>query len=112
MTYNWSSSISSAADKPVVTFADMPWPLHTPPTSPDELRNPGKIAEFIFESLTLEGNKTTRRERLRSSLLRWHPDKLRSLLARVPEEELDAVKDGIDAVVISLMKLQEAEKAR
>ncbi|OCB86477.1 hypothetical protein A7U60_g6370 [Sanghuangporus baumii] len=106
----WLNIISST-DKPV-TFADMPWPLLTPPKSPDELRNPTKIAEFLFESLTLEKNTTTRRERLRTALLRWHPDKLGSVLARVPEDELSAVKDGIDAMVISLMKLQEAEKAR
>ncbi|KAL5476703.1 hypothetical protein ACEPAI_2889 [Sanghuangporus weigelae] len=106
----WSNIISST-DKPV-TFVDMPWPLLTPPKSPDELRNPTKTAEFLFESLTLENNTTTRRERLRTALLRWHPDKLGNILVRVPEDELSAVKDGVDAVVISLMKLQEAEKAR
>ncbi|EJD05620.1 uncharacterized protein FOMMEDRAFT_78190 [Fomitiporia mediterranea MF3/22] len=104
-------NILASADK-ALSFGDIPWPLASPPKSPDDLRDPTKIADFLFESLTIESNKTTRKERLRTSLLRWHPDKLGGILARVPEGELDAVKDGIDAVVISLMKLQEAEKMR
>lgn len=103
--------ILSSNDK-LIAFGDIPWPLILPPKDPEDLRNPSKIAEFLFESLTLEGNKTSRKERLRTSLLRWHPDKLRGVLERVLEEEITIVKDGIDAVVISLMKLQEAEKGR
>ncbi|THH05605.1 hypothetical protein EW145_g4676 [Phellinidium pouzarii] len=105
----WTRIVSS--NEPVV-FANLPWPLINPPKSPLDLRNPTGIADFLFESLSLKGNTTTRRDRLRMSLLRWHPDKLGAVLARVPVDDLNLVKDGIDAVVISLMHLQEAEKAR
>lgn len=106
----WARTVSS--NEPVA-FASLPWPLINPPKSPSDLRNPASIGDFLFESLSLNGNTTTRRDRLRMSLLRWHPDKLGAVLARVPEEDnLKLVKDGIDAVVISLMHLQEAEKAR
>lgn len=106
----WADMISSV-DKPV-TFASLPWPVLSPPKSIEDLRDPTNISNFIFESLSLHNNRTTHRDRIRASLLRWHPDKLGSVLARVPESEIDAVKDGVDAVVIGLMKLQEAEKAR
>ena len=86
-------------------FADVPWPLHKPPQDTQELHDKDAIATFLFETLSFSG--ATRKDRLRLSLLRWHPDKLRGVVGRVREEDVEAVKDGIDAVVISLMALQD-----
>lgn len=103
-------SRSPSKELKTVTFKSIPWPLIIPPTSNADLHDQSKISEFLFESLTLEGNKTTRKERIRASLLRWHPDKLHGVLTRVPEEELEEVKIGVDTVIMALMKIQEAEK--
>ena len=101
--------INSSSDS--ITFQSMPWPLVEKPQTPNDLRDASAIAKFLFETLGIKGSSVTRKDRLRSSLLRWHPDKLGGLLNRVPEDGLSAVKDGIDAVVMSLMSLQDTEKA-
>lgn len=103
----WAQMLSSSTP---LTFADIPWPSQAKPTGPTELRDAAKIGAFLFESLDVEGNTTTRKERLRSSLLRWHPDKLGAVVARVSEEDMEAVTDGIEFVVMALMKLQEGER--
>lgn len=94
-----------------VTFESMPWPLVQKPQTTNDLRDPSAIAQFLFETIGLDESAVTRKERLRSSLLRWHPDKLGGLLARVVETDLPTVKDGIDAVFMSVKNLQDMEKA-
>ncbi|KLO11395.1 hypothetical protein SCHPADRAFT_474101 [Schizopora paradoxa] len=94
----------------LLSFGDIPWPLTSKPDNPGQLRDKTAIAQFLFETLHIPGVKSSRKDRLRTSLLRWHPDKLGALIARVKEEDVEAVKDAVDAVVISLMELQEQEK--
>jgi hypothetical protein len=94
-----------------VTFASIPWPLLHKPSSSEDLRDPVKIAEFLFESLKVKGIAVKRKDRLRASLLRWHPDKLGGVIARATEEEAEEVKEGISAVARGLMVLQEACKS-
>lgn len=90
----------------LLRFSDIPWPTVKQPKSVGDLRESGtSIEEFLFESLSIRAN-VTRRERIRTSLLRWHPDKLGSVLATVHEEDRAAVKDGFDVVAMCLMHLQ------
>ncbi|TDL15935.1 hypothetical protein BD410DRAFT_795863 [Rickenella mellea] len=94
--------------------------------SPSELTKQS-ISSFLFESLSLPenvANKVTRKDRIRATLLRWHPDKLGGVLARVPEGSGDGdggseggeggervkVKEGIERVVMALMALGDEEK--
>ena len=102
-----------SAGSGTLTFQDFPWPLLSKPEEAGELRDETAVARFLFEMQTLgvPDVKVSRRDRIRMSLLRWHPDKLGSVVGRVREEDVEAVKEGIDAVVISLMKLQDLEKA-
>lgn len=101
----------SSSSEPV-SFSAVPWPKAPCPKGPSELREHTAIANFLFESLSLPENTTTRKDRLRASLLRWHPDKLSGIIARTVENDRDAVKEGIDAVVISLRTLQAEEKSK
>lgn len=94
----------------LLSFADIPWPLVNKPTDPMQLRDRNAVAQFLFETLHIPGVKSSRKDRVRTSLLRWHPDKLGALLARVREDDVEAVKDAVDAVVIVLMELQDQEK--
>ena len=103
----WTSLLSSSER---VTFASIPWPLMSKPTSSEDLRDPAKVAEFLFESLKVDGITIKRKDRLRASLLRWHPDKLRGVIARVAEEEVEEVQEGISAVARGLVLLQDAIK--
>ncbi|KAH8115893.1 hypothetical protein DFH11DRAFT_1244545 [Phellopilus nigrolimitatus] len=63
-TYDVANLVSSAE------FASILWLLFGLPKDAPGLRNPVGIAAFLFESLCVSGNQT----RLRTSLLRWHPD--------------------------------------
>ncbi|EPS98042.1 hypothetical protein FOMPIDRAFT_1127400 [Fomitopsis schrenkii] len=97
------------ADTGPVTFADVPWPSPTTPKAIDELV-PAVIEEFLFGPLRVRQNTITRRERIRASLLRWHPDKVSGVLSRVVEEDQTMVRDGIHAVFRCLKVLQDSDR--
>ncbi|KIK69739.1 hypothetical protein GYMLUDRAFT_34124 [Collybiopsis luxurians FD-317 M1] len=112
-----------------LTFGDIPWPVYidgrdgnTKPknrrmssgarnsASPEPdvalsdltLKN---IEIFLTDPLHVRGCKVTRKERIRSSFLRWHPDKMTALVSKVVEQDRKDVEDGISAVVRSLQEM-------
>jgi len=89
-----------------LTFHDIPWPLESAPSDVAQL-TPAAISKFIFATLRVRRNKVTQRERIRASLLRWHPDKLAAVLPRVIESDQEAVLEGVGAVFRCLNKLQQ-----
>ncbi|KAI0795386.1 hypothetical protein C8Q75DRAFT_447457 [Abortiporus biennis] len=103
--YEKSWRIVTTSDRPI-KWSDIPWPVHKHPTTVDEL-TPDAIAEFIFSPLKVRAATGTRKEKIRASLLRWHPDKLSSVLARVINEEKELVREGVNTVCIALRKLQD-----
>ncbi|KAF7300569.1 hypothetical protein HMN09_00941800 [Mycena chlorophos] len=94
----------------VVRFADIPWPATARPDSDfdyvtlDDLAT-DRIRAFLLEPLTVRGSTVTKKERVRASLLRWHPDKLAGLLSRVADDEMDVVREGVHRVVLALQNL-------
>ena len=92
-------------DSPIF-FKDMPWPLPTCPSGVDDLTF-AAISDFLLEPLQVRTNIITKRERIRSSLLRWHPDKMSSILCRVVDEDVDIVREGIGAVFMCLKRMKE-----
>lgn len=98
-----------AASSGPVAWKDIPWPSIVAPSSPDDL-TPGAITEFVFATFKVRGVNGLRKDRIRSSLLRWHPDKLSVVVSRVSDEERDVVVEGINAVFICLKQLQDEEK--
>ncbi|KZT70516.1 hypothetical protein DAEQUDRAFT_725448 [Daedalea quercina L-15889] len=92
-----------------VTFEDVPWPLPLTPRTVDELV-PAAIEEFLFGSLRVRRNTVTRRERIRASLLKWHPDKAAALMSRVIREDQAVVREGIHTVFRCLKDMQDAYK--
>ena len=101
-------------------WQDIPWPVNAPvreqekevkislrlrePQQPDpeDVKLPiepqhltkAAISSFLLDPLTVRGSTTTKKERLRASMLRWHPDKLGSLLDLVEEEDRERVREG------------------
>jgi hypothetical protein len=104
----WKVLVTS--DK-AISFTDVPWPLRTAPSSRDTgaFTLPA-ISEFLFESLSVRSNTLTKKSRIRSSILRWHPDKSSSIISRVVAEDADAVREGIHAVFHCLKRLQDNER--
>lgn len=103
----WKTVLASSSP---VTFKDIPWPIpNASPSCPEEITL-ATVDEFLFASLNIRSNTVSKRDRIRSSILRWHPDKIASLFARVVPEEEDAVANGINTVFRCLKVLQDAEK--
>jgi hypothetical protein len=89
-----------------VSFKDMPWPLQRCPSSVGDLTFKA-ISDFLLEPLEIRTNTVTKRERIRTSLLRWHPDKMSSVLCRVVEEDVGIVREGVGAVFMCLKSMKE-----
>lgn len=102
---------SSKAPTASIAFVDFPWPLGVTLSSRDlgPLTRTA-VSEFLFESLSVRTNTSTKRERIRSSLLRWHPDKISPVLSRVLSDDLELVREGIHVVFGILKALQDAER--
>lgn len=94
-----------AVDDPV-SFKEIPWPVPVCPSSVDDL-NTEVISDFLLEPLEVRANTVTRRERIRSSLLRWHPDKISTVLGRVVLDDFESVREGVNVVFMSLKRMKE-----
>lgn len=102
----WRALVSSDS---AITFGDIPWPCDPSPHSVDALAADA-IADFILAPLSIRGNTVTRKERIRTLLLRWHPDKAGPLVVRTVGAHSRAVQDGINAVFRCLKSMQDSER--
>ena len=95
----WSTlSTSSEA----LTFRSIPWPIISPPAKAEDI-TPGGIEQFLFSPLHSQGQ--TRKDRIRSAQLRWHPDRFRRLMGRVTDEDKNEVEEAVGLVARSLNDL-------
>ena len=69
-----------------------------------------RVQDFLLEPLGIRGSTVTPKARIRSSFLRWHPDKLGWLVDRVKDDDVDDVKTGIGIVMECLQRMNEALK--
>ncbi|KAK7448422.1 hypothetical protein VKT23_013685 [Stygiomarasmius scandens] len=117
-----------------IRFTDLPWPvkncfstsspsnpistpnksraragIHGPPKATSTVTladlTPESIHSFILDPLKVRSNTTSTKERIRTSLLRWHPDKLTGLISKVAEEDVDDVTEGIGIVIRCLREM-------
>ncbi|KAJ7509446.1 hypothetical protein B0H11DRAFT_1249939 [Mycena galericulata] len=90
-----------------VRFADVPWPVCPAKGQAVTLADltVDCVEDFLLAGLKVRGCTVTKKERVRSSLLRWHPDKMTGVLARIVETDVEAVREGIHAVVLCLHQL-------
>lgn len=94
-----------------IAFVEFPWPLGERVSSRDlGPLTRRAVSGFLFESLAVKTNMTTKKERIRVSLLRWHPDKMSLVLSRVVPDDLELVREGIHVVFGILKALQDAER--
>lgn len=89
-----------------VEFRDIPWPVDCDQGSVDlkDLKI-NDMEEFFLGGLRVRGCETTQRDRIRACLLRWHPDKMTAILARVTEGDAKRVMEGIRLVTDCLQRL-------
>lgn len=99
----------------LLRFEDIPWPVKEAEAAGVKGRKNrsiqvedltvDRVQEFLLEGLTVRGEKITKKDRVRSSLLRWHPDKLGGLLRRIRPEDTESVRKGVGVVMECLQKL-------
>lgn len=104
--HRWTMLLSLDNRNAEIGFADIPWPArshHRSPVMADLTVD--AVAAFLLPSgMPQEGR--TRKEVLRETLLRFHPDKFEGrLMAAVRTEEQAVVREGIGRVVRALNSL-------
>jgi len=73
----------------------------------DELLRPEAIREFLLSPA--HSPEVSSKDRIRTALRRWHPDKFSRLLGLVVESDRDVVADGVGIVVRCLNEMLERE---
>ncbi|KAF9493089.1 hypothetical protein BDN71DRAFT_1450803 [Pleurotus eryngii] len=94
-----------------IRFRDIPWPQGSaadkePGVGTVEELDVESMQRFFLATLRVRTNKMTRKELVRAAWLRWHPDKLVSVLARVVPEDVGLVQEGVGLVMVCLKALQ------
>jgi len=97
---------SIAASSEPLTFRTIPWPLASAPSDTAGIIHAG-IISFLLSPL--HSQNQTRRDRIRSALLRWHPDRFHKFLDKVVEEDRESVQEGVGIVARCLNELMERE---
>jgi hypothetical protein len=100
----WNKLSSNEAQFELLSFEAIPWPLITPPRRTEDIRS-ARITMFVLSPHHSHGQ--TMKERVRSALRRWHPDRFGRILARVKEEDRAGVEEGVGIVVRCLNELLE-----
>ncbi|EGN99794.1 hypothetical protein SERLA73DRAFT_106602 [Serpula lacrymans var. lacrymans S7.3] len=100
-TYESRWTALPASSEPL-TFGAIPWPLFSPPATATDII-PANIIAFVLSPV--HSQSQSRRERARSALLRWHPDRFRRILARVTAADKGAVEEGVGIVTRCLNEL-------
>ncbi|OCH88283.1 hypothetical protein OBBRIDRAFT_795418 [Obba rivulosa] len=98
----WAALTDPKAAPVELTFRIIPWPTFSPPRDVEDL-TPARIATFILSPQHSEGQ--TKKERIKSALRRWHPDRFGRVLIRVKESDRDAVERGVGSVARCLNSL-------
>ena len=115
-------------------FTDVPWPVFPTEVGSSDRKGKRSAAEYTVRlddltadsisrfllstpqtnasgsTLSDDAAKKARRDRLRETMLRFHPDKFEGrILPRVQEADRDAVREGVSKVAIALNQLMETK---
>ncbi|KAF8558046.1 hypothetical protein OG21DRAFT_1504733 [Imleria badia] len=91
-----------SASSETLGFRDIPWPLLAVPARAADL-TPENISRFLLHPA--HSSNHSRRERIRTALLRWHPDRFRRILNRVVDSERSEVEEGVGVIARCLNEL-------
>jgi len=107
--WHWVELLDSKSNTADLGFGDIPWPVQ------GELSNISQItAEAVSSFLFLPGDEghdearrgRVRKEELRGTILRFHPDKFEGrVIPRVKDEARAAVREGANAVTRAVTAL-------
>jgi hypothetical protein len=108
---HWVGLLGSKSKSAGLGFGDIPWPVQVQ----GELSNisqitPEAVSSFLFlpgnEGHDEAGRGRARKEELRGTILRFHPDKFEGrVIPRIKDEERAAVREGANAVTRAVTAL-------
>ena len=101
------SEITSASCSEELKFSNIPWPTISAARNAEDL-SPAAIAAFLLSPA--HSKQTSKKDRIRSAQLRWHPDRFRRLMTRVPEGEREEVEKAVGTVATVLNDMMQREK--
>jgi hypothetical protein len=99
---HWVGLLGSKSKSADLSFGDIPWPVSARSPSISEITAEA-ISSFLFlrgdEGHDEAGRGRARKEELRGTILRFHPDKFEGrVIPRIKDEERAAVREGANAV--------------
>ncbi|CAE6453929.1 unnamed protein product [Rhizoctonia solani] len=90
-----------------LTFYDIPWPVSMPARSFEELQS-SAIEKFLLSPC--HSTTKTRKMRLRSALMQWHPDKFaQRFVDRIEESHRTAILAAVNSVARTITELMNKE---
>ena len=104
----WIELLESRSESADLGFGDIPWPVRGGAPDISQLTTE-VISAFLFEEhegLDEAERAKMRKEELRGTMLRFHPDKFEGrVVRRVRHEEREAVREGANAVTRAVSAL-------
>lgn len=100
----WESLMDSSEP---LGFSDIPWLMKSTPRTALDI-TPAAVVSLLLSPF--HSMKQSRKDRIRSAQLRWHPDRFRRLMNRVKEEDKEAVEEGVGIIARCLNDLMSKEK--
>jgi len=102
----WAGLLESKSRFSDLGFGDIPWPVQGGPPDISQITAEA-VSTFLFFPEEA-GKGKTRKEELRGTMLRFHPDKFEGrIIPRVKDEERAAVREGANAVTRAVSTLME-----
>jgi hypothetical protein len=105
----WIGLLGSKSNSADLGFGDIPWPMQGESVNISQITAEA-ISSFLFlpgdEGHDEAGRGRVRKEELRGTILRFHPDKFEGrVIPRVKDEERAAVREGANAVTRAVTAL-------
>ncbi|KAG9316371.1 hypothetical protein JVU11DRAFT_2404 [Chiua virens] len=91
-----------SASSETLGFRDIPWPLLVAPACAMDV-TPENMTHFLMHPA--HSSNHSRRERIRTALLRWHPDRFRRILNRVVDSDTSEVEEAVGVITRCLNDL-------
>ena len=105
---HWVGLLGSKSTSADLGFGDVPWPVSDKSPSISEITAEA-VSSFLFlpgEGHDEAGSWSARKEDLRGTILRFHPDKFEGrVIPRIKEEDRAAVREGVNAVTRAVTAL-------
>lgn len=107
----WKALLAGEGEEDSLLFRDIAWPClqaygKSSPTFSLEDITAESVSSFLFDSIEANDTEKTKRDKVRETLLRFHPDKFEGrVMSRVKFVDKERVQEAVGVVVRILNEL-------